>query len=459
MSQPTAVGRWLRSTHTRFIALLVVIELLLGGAILAVTARQIHEDLNARDLARLTQLRDDLVELAEEGGPDMLAHAIASRAGDFQARGDAVLLADRQGEPIAGNLSDWPDALLVPSAEQVMPLRRMRDRIEQPFMVIAQMVGTDRKLLVGRTVEGSEALRQSISSALFTALGVSLPLALAGAWLAMLVIDSRIDRINRTAARVIGGQIGARVPLDGSGDRIDRLAGNVNAMLDRIQGLVGELRSLSDTLAHDLRSPITRLRARIDRARIDHDGETVPADVLTAIGREADLLLSMLNSVLAISRAEAGLGQEHMEPLDLGGLIEDLADLYGPLAEEQERTVRAEIVSPAVIMAHRELIGQALANLIDNALKHGAGDVVLRLTREGGEVHLAVWDAGPGIAEADQAQALSRFGRLDAARSTPGAGLGLSLVSALAHLHGGTLSFARAEGRFAVVLNLPARRA
>jgi signal transduction histidine kinase len=149
-----------------------------------------------------------------------------------------------------------------------------------------------------------------------------------------------------------------------------------------------------------------------------------------------------------------------MEQVDIGGMIEDMAELYAPLAEEQERNVRAEIISPAVIVAHRDLIGQALANLIDNALKHGTGDIILRLTREGtGSIQLAVWDGGPGISIADQAQALSRFGRLDAARSTPGAGLGLSLVSALAHLHGGSVSFAQAADRFAIVLNLPVRKA
>jgi signal transduction histidine kinase len=460
MNQPSAISRWLRSAHTRFIALLVLIELLLAAAILAVTAQQIYDDLNLRDQTQVMQLRDDLVELAEEGGPEMLRHAIVSRASELHARGDAVLLADHLGHVIAGNLNQWPRALPASSPMRVLDLKRTKDQAVQPFIIVTQAITTDRKLLVGRALEGSDALRASLSEALLTALGASLPLAIVGAWLAMIVIDSRIDRINRTAARVTSGQIGARVPLDGSGDRFDRLAGNVNSMLERIEALVGELRSLSDTLAHDLRSPITRLRARIDRARVDHDGDTVPAEVLAAVSREADLLLSMLNSVLAISRAEAGLGKEHMEQVDIGGMIEDLAELYAPLAEEQERNVRAEIISPAVILVHRDLIGQALANLIDNALKHGTGDLVLRLTREGtAGIQLAVWDGGPGISEADQAQALSRFGRLDAARSTPGAGLGLSLVSALAHLHGGSVSFAQDAGRFAVVLNLPARRA
>lgn len=457
MTLRSAGGRWIRSAHTRFIALLVLIELLLGGAILAVTVRQLQSDINARDLARLAQLRDDLVGISEEGGTAMMARAINARAAEFELRDDVVLLVDGQGRVLAGNLTRWPSALPAPATIRVMTLRRAREDSARPFLIMAQKLDDDSRLLVGRAMEGSDALRESISSALFTALGVSLPLALAGAWAAMMVIDSHIDRINRTAARVASGQIGARVLLDGSGDRFDRLAINVNAMLERIEGLVAELRSLSDALAHDLRSPITRLRSRIERARHESDGESVPAETLVAIGREADLLLGILNNVLAISRAEAGLGQEHMEKLDLAALVEDMAELYAPLAEEQGRTVTAQILSPGLVTGQRDLLGQALANLIDNALMHGAGDIVLRLDRVGENVRLAVCDEGAGLAPEDEARALSRFGRLDAARSMPGAGLGLSLVAALVRLHGGTLGFERAPGQFAVFFTLPGR--
>lgn len=459
MINPASAGRrWLRSAQARFFLLLVLVQLLLAAAILLVTARQLHRDISERDIAALAQLRDDLVIQAEEGNPARLARSIAGRTDEFNLKGEVVLLAKADGTPVAGNITAWPKALVTPAQRQQLKLTRDEGAPPRAYLLLAQWLSQNDKLLVGRAAESSDALRASVSSAVLVALGISLPLALIGAWAAMRVIDARIDRINATAAAVTRGLMGTRVPLAGSGDRFDRLAGNVNAMLDRIEALVEELRALSDALAHDLRSPITRLRSRVDAVRAEATGDMVPLAALASVSREADQLLVMLNGVLAISRAEAGLGRDQMTRLDLAEIAQDLADLYEPLAEEQGRIVRAETSGPAMVLAHRHLIGQALANLIDNALKHGAGDIVLAVTRSGDTIRLAVRDGGEGIAPEAEALALSRFSRLDAARSTPGGGLGLSLVAALARLHEGALLFERPVGGFAVVLSLPALR-
>lgn len=268
------------------------------------------------------------------------------------------------------------------------------------------------------------------------------------------IIDRRVDRIVQTAAGVRAGDIGRRVPLDGSGDSFDQLGRAINGMLDRISGLLSELRLLTDSMAHDLRSPLTRLRARIDRAVLAQDADAMRG-ALDGVSREADQLLGMLATALEISRAEAGIGRDRFAPVDLANTLTDLAELYEPLVEDASRSLALVINERPVVEAHRELLGQAISNLIDNALKYGAGRLTLFLSTDADMVIIGLSDEGLGIPEARQEEALRRFGRLDAARSEGGAGLGLSLVSAVAQLHGGTLRLIRGEGVFTVELHLP----
>jgi signal transduction histidine kinase len=296
-------------------------------------------------------------------------------------------------------------------------------------------------------------LRNTVRDALLTALLMALPLALAGAWFVVYIIDRRVERIARTAAEVGAGQIGRRVPLDGSGDSFDQLGGVINGMLDRIGGLLAELRMVTDSMAHDLRSPLTRLRARIDRAILSDDPEALRG-AIDGIGREADQLLAMLTTALEISRAEAGIGRERFVPLDVAEILTDLAELYEPLVEERGRQLVLAISAHPTIAGHRELLGQALSNLIDNALKYGEGQLTLALDTHDGEVIITLFDEGAGIAPDLEADALRRFGRLDPARAQAGAGLGLSLVAAVAQLHGGRMQLTRAGGRFGVQIVL-----
>jgi signal transduction histidine kinase len=219
-------------------------------------------------------------------------------------------------------------------------------------------------------------------------------------------------------------------------------------MLDRIGGLLGELRAVTDSIAHDLRSPLTRMRARIDRAMETDDTATLRA-AIEGVSREADALLAMLASALEISRMEAGIGQDRLVRTDLGAMLADLGELYEPLVDEQGRGLTVCVAAPLSAPVHRELLGQALANLIDNALKYGAGAMTLFLRAETGMAVIGVSDEGPGISPAREAEAQRRFGRLHSARGIAGAGLGLSLVAAVARMHGGMLRFVRRDDRFA----------
>jgi signal transduction histidine kinase len=237
-------------------------------------------------------------------------------------------------------------------------------------------------------------------------------------------------------------------------DAFSDLAASINLMLGRIEALVAELRVVTDSLAHDLRSPLTRLSATVERALRETDDETAIA-ALERVGSEAETLFAMLSTALQISRAEAGIGRDRFVATDLGEMIGDLVEVYGPLAEERGFTLTAEGSGQGVV--HRELTGQALANLVDNAMKYGRPGGVIRLSlhQTPETITLAVDDDGPGIAEPQRAEALRRFGRLDPARSAGGAGLGLALAAAVARLHGGTITLGDNAPGLSVRLALP----
>jgi signal transduction histidine kinase len=287
------------------------------------------------------------------------------------------------------------------------------------------------------------------------ALLLAVPLALLGAIVATRVVTTRVETIAETAREVSRGDLSRRVEIEGGGrDAFAGLAAEINRMLARIEALVGELRVVTDSLAHDLRSPLTRLRATIERATRETEDE-VALSALDRVSTEAETLLAMLSTALQISRAEAGIGRERFVSTDLGRLIEDLAEVYGPLAEESGITLTA--IGDAHAEVHRELVGQALANLIDNAMKYGRPRGVIRLSvgtiRD--MVVLGVDDDGPGIPEHRREEAIGRFGRLDPARRATGAGLGLSLAAAVARLHDGELTLGDNAPGLSARLTLP----
>jgi signal transduction histidine kinase len=244
------------------------------------------------------------------------------------------------------------------------------------------------------------------------------------------------------------------VPEGTPRDAFDSLGLALNAMLARIETLLDELRAVTDGLAHDLRSPLTRMKARIDRLNRTPDPDL---GELGGIASEADALLAMLDNSLEISRLEAGIGRDAFEPVDLGALVTDMVEMYEPLAEESGVAITARSDMRVPVMAHRQLLGRALSNLIDNALRYAAGGHSIAISAEPGPqgARLIVADRGPGIARAAREEALRRFGRLDMARSKGGAGLGLSLAAAIARLHGGQLLLSDNAPGLKVTIDLP----
>jgi signal transduction histidine kinase len=375
--------------------------------------------------------------------------------GATPARDAAVLLDDPVGNQLAGNIADWPPIVPFDSGWQVVTLYRMGRDHPEPMGIIASKLPDGTHLLVGHVVEGDVRVRQLTGEAMAAALLLAVPLALLGAIVATRVITGRVERIAETARRVGMGDLSLRVPHEaGMHDAFSDLAASINLMLGRIEALVAELRVVTDSLAHDLRSPLTRLSATVERALRETDDETA-LSALERVGSEAGTLLAMLSTALQISRAEAGIGRDRFVDTDIGQMIEDLAEVYGPLAEERGFTLATS--GAAIGVVHRELTGQVIANLVDNAMKYGRPGGAIRLStrREDDTVVLTVDDDGPGIAEAQREEALRRFGRLDPARSASGAGLGLALAAAVARLHAGTITLGDNAPGLSVRLTLP----
>lgn len=323
--------------------------------------------------------------------------------------------------------------------------------------ILLSLVGNAALLAFIRfaTINEHEGLAEALERALWLSVAIAMLFGIiSGAFIAHFV-GRRVEEVARVADAVTAGNLSERAPVTGGGDAFDHLAQRVNAMLDRIETLMGELRILTDSLAHDLRSPVQRLRARVEQALTTGD-EMQRDQLLSGVLAETDGLTRMLTTVLEIGRSEAMTAKAQFASVDPGALITELAEMYEPLAEEKGVVLHTEMGHVAHIQGHRQLLAQALSNLMDNALHYGGGaSVSLFVVQQGNALRLGVADRGPGIAVNDMAEARRRFGRLDASRGLPGAGLGLSLVEAVAHLHGGTLELSDNGPGLRATINLP----
>jgi len=266
----------------------------------------------------------------------------------------------------------------------------------------------------------------------------------------------RVELVNRTSERVMAGNLSDRVPLDGTGDEFDQLAVNLNRMLDQIERLMTAMREVTDDVAHDLKTPLARLRARLELALIGPSDAASQNEAIRSAIDEADRLLATFNALLGIAAAEAGAGRDAAVPLDLSEVARSAAELYEPVAEEKGFSMSQSIEPDVKICGDRHLLSQTLANLLDNALKYaGGGDLQICVFQSEGRAILEVADRGPGIPEADRATVFDRFVRLEPSRSTPGNGLGLSLVRAVAQRHHGTVALADNRPGLRVRLEFP----
>ncbi len=371
---------------------------------------------------------------------------------------DAIyLLVDAALRPRAGNLSAWPAA--VTQANVWYPLPVKRAGVNSLARVQRFDLPGGFHLLIGRDVRVRVQLRDLLTDALLWAVLVVLAMASMGAFVARGLFRRTIANISATATAIAAGNFAQRVRLSGRGDEFDQLAETINNMLDRIARLMDGVRQVSNAIAHDLRTPIARARTRLEDAAL-HAG--TEAELRAAIERaivDLDDIAAVFQALLRIAEIEAGSRRSAFAAIDLAPLLADLTELYEAAAEEAGMRLILDAPATLPVYGDRDLIQQALANMIDNALKFSPQGGTVRLTARAtdGGVELEVIDQGPGIPNADRGRAPERFFRGEQARSTPGSGLGLALVQAVAHLHSGALILTEANPGLRAVLSLPRR--
>jgi len=407
-------------------------------------------------------IRNEIASLAEhyqERGLGQLIAVIAERSGNRFGHRGIYLLTDPDYRPLAGNLESWPAVargepgwvdFLIGTEAGVRPTRQLARA--HTFVLAGGF-----RLLVGRDTTERAELRSLITEALLGALAFTTFLAIAGGVVMSRNLLRRIDAINRSSQAILAGDFRRRMPIRGNDDEFDQLSANLNRMLERIEQLMAGMHNVANDIAHDLRSPITRLRSRLEVTLLSPQDADTYREALGETISEIEEILATFNAILDIALAESGALRNDFEDVDLAALIEDVADLYAPLAEESGSTMTVEVPDTLAIRGNRHLLSQALANLVDNAVKYGAGHgpIALTLRRDGTSAVLGVADHGPGIPEGLRSKVLERFVRLEASRHAPGSGLGLSLVAAVARLHDADLGLEDNGPGLRVLLRLP----
>ncbi|WP_176592942.1 HAMP domain-containing sensor histidine kinase [Sphingobium sp. EM0848] len=413
------------------------------GGVLLFVQQASQRTVVAADQQAVEDARDDMLALYREGGTMALRSEITRRFRSVEGERAVLLLTDTSGQPISGNVGAWPAGLAADGRWQTMSLYRVGRDEPEPIGVIAVRLENGDQMLIGMVISNSLQLARIYEEALSVAFIMSLVLALAIAIMLGRILARQVSDIAQTANDVAVGALDRRVPTDGSGDAFDRLGQSINAMLERIDALVTQLRMMTDGLAHDLKSPVTRLISVVEQASAQTRDDAA-LDALEKVHHEAQTLRSMLTTALLISRTEAGFGGDLLRDTDIGNLLRDVGEVYGPLIEDSGFALTLSAPESLIFPLHRELVSQSLANLIENALYYAEGGDCIGLSASlvDGHLLIEVADNGPGIPAASHAAALKRFGRLDPARGKPGSGLGLSLVEAVARLHHGMVTLA-----------------
>ena len=403
----------------------------------------------------------------QSGGMPWLSRVIELRS--RQPGASLYFVTDADGDRVAGNVETVPTAILAQTGDeaQVVPyMWRDEQGSQRAHTALVRVVefADGVRVLVGRDVSERDALIRVVQRSLILTVALMLALGVIAWIFVSRRVLKRIDSIAETSQRFVAGDLSGRLEVTGTGDEFDRLAESLNTMLARIERLMLGLKQVSDNIAHDLKTPLTRMRNRVERALAQGRSEPDYRDALHATIEEADQLIRTFNALLLIARAEAGAPATEFADFDAARVVRDVAELYEPVAEEAGVKLKVENSGPIMVHANRELVSQALANLVDNAIKYAdegndSPEVTISVSEDKGVVTFRVADNGAGIAEADRPRVTERFVRLEESRSKPGAGLGLSLVSAVAQLHGGKLVLADNRPGLAAILTVPGRAA
>lgn len=403
---------------------------------------------------------EGLSERYERDGLQGLRDQIADRLNKRQPGDSSIyLLTDQLFRPIVGNLDRWPrvqknqqgwiDFQLGEAPDKT----RLRPARARPFLIRGKY-----HLLVGRDVYELNRIRQVLLKTLIYGVLVMLALALFGGLFMGRSTMRRINAINRTSEAIMKGNLSQRIPTRGSNDDFDDLAGNLNAMLDRIEELMIGVRRVSDNIAHDLKTPLARIRNRLEVLKQSVQSSPNQSELVEQVLADADGLLSTFNALLRIARIESAQRKEAFSVIDFSVLVNDVAEFYEPLTEDKGQSLSIKTDPGISILGDRDLLFQAIANLVDNAIKYTPpnGEVRLSLIADSSPT-LTICDDGVGIPIAEREKVWQRFYRADSSRTTPGSGLGLALVDAVARLHNIEMSLGDNKPGLCVQLQLPAQ--
>jgi len=467
----TALGKLFRTTTFKLTLVYLTVFALFAAFLLGYfalnTRRLITEQITDTVNAEITGLSEQY----RLGGIRRLVIVIDARA--RRPGSSLYLVTTYNGDALAGNVTalspgilnnpGWNETVyrrLDEAENQTRPARPEHEALVRVF----QLPGGFR-LLVGRDLEERERLYRIVLAAGRWSVAIVIVLGLAGGLFVSRRVLRRVDAMTETTKTIMAGDLSGRLPVAGAGDELDRLAQNLNAMLERIEALMQGLKEVSDNIAHDLKTPLTRLRNRAEQALRVPGNDAEYRTALEATIEESDGLIRTFNALLMIARAESGQARDDMNEFDAAEIAHDIGELYEPLAEEKGIAFKVEVDAPARLKGNRELISQALANLVDNAIKYvepqaaaangATPKIVVRALNSGDRILLTVTDTGPGIPVADRAHVVERFVRLEQSRSQPGSGLGLSLASAVARLHGGELTLEDNHPGLKSVIALP----
>jgi signal transduction histidine kinase len=461
----TAFGNFFRTTAFKLTLVYVVVFALFAAFLLGYfawnTRRLITEQITQTVDAEITGLNEQY----RLGGIRRLVFVVDARA--RRPGSSLYLVTTAAGEGLAGNISSLATGVLEKPGWTETAYRRLDDLEgagHRALVRVFQLPGGFR-LLVGRDLEERDRLHDIVLAAGRWSLAAIVVLGLAGGFFVTRRVLKRVDAMTDTTRTIMDGDLTGRLPIAGTGDELDRLASNLNTMLERIEALMYGLKEVSDNIAHDLKTPLTRLRNRCEEALRLAEDESQYRQALESTIEESDALIRTFNALLMIARAESGQARDGMTEFDAAEIARGVGELYEPLADEKGIQLKVDAPTAAPVHGNRELISQALANLVDNAIKYGAPDgapangagaeIVVKAVGEGDRILLAVADGGHGIPEADRSRAVERFVRLEQSRSKPGSGLGLSLASAVARLHGGELKLEDNHPGLKTVISLP----
>ena len=446
------IGVLFKSTAVRLSALYIVLFALCAAFLVFYVTALSERLLNQQTRDSLQQEVADIERAYNNGGMNQMLKIMERRA--RQPGANLYVIAGPNGEILAGNVGSLQPGIFDKEGWTDFPFlyeRYSEAGDAKKHIATAHVVILDNglRVLIGRDLGEPAKFRLLVRKALMVALAIMG----FGALIIWFAIGrnalKRIDRMSAASTKIMAGDLSQRLPVVGSGDEFDRLSSSLNEMLGRIERLNEGLRQVSDNIAHDLKTPLTRLRNKAaDALAEDDDGARRAA--LEGIISESDQLIRTFNALLMISRVEAGSIAAELSDVDLSAIAADAAELYEPVAEEAGQKLATDIAPALSVRGNRELIGQAISNLVDNAIKYGTesdgdGTITLTVAKTGGELCLSVSDHGPGVPADKRGDVVKRFMRLDESRSKPGTGLGLSLVEAIMALHGGRLELSDTE--------------